>query len=50
MYNRKFFGTKLGKAALVSIASMTAFVALSSQIAATAPMPGLASYAQVEIA
>ena len=50
MYNRKFFGTQLGKAALVSIAAMTALVALSSQIAVTTPMPALASVQQVEIA
>ena len=30
MYDRKFFSTQLGKAALASIAMMTAFVALSS--------------------
>ncbi len=50
MYDRKFFGTRLGQAALVSIAAMVALVSLSSQIAVTTPMPALASYEQVEIA
>lgn len=50
MYNRKFFKTQLGQAALASIAAMTAFVMLSSQITATAPVSTLASYEQVMIA
>lgn len=50
MYNRKFFSTQLGKAALASIAMMTAFVALSSQITVTTPMPMVASIGHVEIA
>ena len=50
MYDRKFFSTQLGKAAILSIASMVALVVLSSQIAVTTPMPVLASYEQVEIA
>ena len=35
MYNRSFFQTKLGKAALASITAMVAFVALSTQMHAT---------------
>ncbi|MEL6530286.1 MAG: hypothetical protein AAFQ27_10005 [Pseudomonadota bacterium] len=31
MYDREFFSSKLGQAALASIAAMTAFVALSTQ-------------------
>ncbi len=31
MYNREFFSSKLGQAAIASIAAMTAFVALSTQ-------------------
>lgn len=31
MYNREFFSSKLGQAALASIAAMVAFVALSTQ-------------------
>ena len=50
MYDRKFFKTQLGQAALASIAAMAAFVALSSQIAVTTPMPVLASVSQVELA
>ena len=50
MYNRQFFSSTLGKSAFVSIAMMTAFVALSSQIAVTTPMPAVAAIQQVEIA
>ncbi|MBY6014273.1 hypothetical protein KUV75_05080 [Qipengyuania gaetbuli] len=50
MYSRQFFRSQLGQAALASIAAMTAFVVLSSQIAVTAPVATLASYEQVEIA
>ena len=32
MYNREFFRTRLGQAAMVSIVTMTAFVALSTQL------------------
>lgn len=32
MYDRRFFRTKLGQAALASIAAMAAFVALTSQM------------------
>lgn len=32
MYDRRFFQTKLGQAALASIAAMCAFVALGSQM------------------
>lgn len=50
MYDRNFFRTKLGKAAILSVATMAAFVALSSQIAVTAPQPELAFHEQVELA
>ena len=50
MYDRKFFHTQLGQAALASIAAMTAFVVLSSQISLTSPVAVVASYEQVEIA
>ncbi|MCA0904052.1 hypothetical protein [Qipengyuania aquimaris] len=50
MYDRKFFQTQLGQAALASIAAMTAFVVLSSQISLTSPVAVVASYEQVEIA
>ena len=52
MYDRQFFSTQLGKAALVSIASMVALVVLSSQIAVTTPMgrgPNAASWARVAV-
>ncbi len=35
MYNRAFFSSKLGQAAIASIAAMTAFVALSTQFNAS---------------
>ena len=50
MYYRKFFHTTLGKAALASVALMTAFVAISSQIAVTAPVSMTASLEQIELA
>ncbi|MBO6769133.1 MULTISPECIES: hypothetical protein [unclassified Erythrobacter] len=50
MYNRSFFRSQLGQAAIASIAAMGTFVLLSSQIAVTAPTPIMAAYEQVEIA
>ena len=50
MYNRRFFQTKLGQAALVSIAAMTAFVALSSQMHATPAMAAAPQQNVVELA
>ncbi|MBX7483768.1 hypothetical protein [Qipengyuania qiaonensis] len=50
MYNRNFFRSQLGQAAIASIAAMATFVVLSSQIAVTAPAPVLAAVEQVEIA
>jgi len=50
MYNRRFFQTKLGQAALVSIAAMTAFVALSSQMHATPAMAAAPQQHAVELA
>ena len=50
MFDRKFFSSTLGKAALASVAMMTAFVALSSQITVSTPMPMVASIQQMEIA
>ncbi len=46
MYNRRFFQTKLGQAALASIAAMAAFVALSTQMHAS---PAFASAPQHEV-
>ena len=50
VYNRSFFRSQLGQAAIASIAAMAAFVLLSSQIAVTTPTPVMAAYEQVEIA
>ena len=41
MYNRSFFRSQLGQAAIASIAAMATFVLLSSQIAVTATEPGI---------
>ena len=43
MYDRRFFRTRLGQAALASIMAMTAFVVLSSQITPAAAAPAMAS-------
>ena len=32
MYNRQFFGSKLGQAALASVVAMTAMIALTTQM------------------
>lgn len=50
MYDRRFFQTRLGQAALVSITAMVTFVALSSQIATTVPTTAIAVTEQVELA
>ena len=50
MYNREFFQTKLGQAALASIVAMTAFVMLSTQLQTTPAYAATPTYEQVEIA
>jgi hypothetical protein len=50
MYDRRFFQTKLGQAALASVAAMAAFVALSSQMHAAPAFAAEASVNQVELA
>ena len=50
MYDRSFFRTQLGQAALASIVAMSAFVMLSSHITVTVPAPALAVVEQVDIA
>lgn len=50
MYNRAFFRTRLGHAALASIAAMTAFVALSTQMQVSPAYAATPAYHQVEIA
>ena len=42
MYDRRFFATRLGQAAMASVAAMAMFVMLSTQIAVTAPMAQVA--------
>jgi hypothetical protein len=50
MYNRRFFTTRLGQAALASTGAMAAFVMLSTQIAVTAPMAQVAVAQTAELA
>lgn len=50
MYDRRFFATRLGQAALASIAAMAVFVMLSTQIAVTAPMAQVAVVQTAELA
>ena len=50
MYERSFFGSKLGQAAIASTLAMIAFVALSTQIDATQSIATTAMYDMVELA
>ena len=50
MYDRRFFATRLGQAALASVGAMAVFVMLSTQIAVTAPMAQVAVTQPVELA
>lgn len=50
MYDRRFFQTRLGHAALASIAAMVAFVALSSQMHAAPAFAADTTLQQVELA
>lgn len=51
MYDAKFFATKLGKAALASIAMMVTFVVLAPELSTIhAAPPALVEWQQVELA
>ena len=50
MYNRRFLQTKLGRAALASVAAMTTFVVLSTQIHATPALAQASERHFVELA
>lgn len=50
MYNRRFFQSKLGQAAMASIAAMAAFVALSTQMQATPAFAAASHYHVVQVA
>ena len=50
MYDSRFFQTKLGQAAIASIAAMAAFVALSSQLQANPAMAASVQCETVELA
>ena len=49
MYNREFFRSKLGQAAIASIAAMVAFVALSTQFNAANVPPASVAYDSVMV-
>ncbi|MCB2087961.1 MAG: hypothetical protein R3E18_05070 [Sphingomonadaceae bacterium] len=50
MYNRRFFQSRLGQAALASIAAMMAFVALSTQMQASPAFAAAMPVEAVELA
>lgn len=50
MYDRTFFATRLGQAALASVAAMALFVVMSTQIAVTAPTSQVAVSQTAELA
>ena len=50
MFNRSFFRSQLGQAAIASVAAMVTFVLLSSQIAVAPASPALATYEKVVLA
>ena len=50
MYDIQFFRTKVGQAALASIAAVVALVAMSTQIAVTTPVVAASGIAMVEVA
>lgn len=50
MYDRRFFQTKLGQAALASVAAMAAFVALTSQMHAAPAYAASTGVEAVELA
>lgn len=50
MYDRRFFSTPLGKAAMACSAAMALFVMLSTQIAVTTPVAHVAIVQSAELA
>lgn len=50
MYNRQFFSTRLGQAAMVSVITMAAFVAIGPQIQAQPAYATTIVVEQVELA
>ena len=50
MYDLRFFRTRLGQAAMVSVAAMVTFVAFTSQAPANPPAPPSGGFAQGELA
>ena len=50
MYNRRFFQTKLGQAAMASIAAMCAFVALTTQMQVEPAFAAVSPIEAVELA
>ena len=51
MYDREFFATKLGKAAMASIAMMVTFIVLAPELSTASVAPPLSiGWQQVELA
>ena len=50
MYDLRFFRTRLGQAAMVSVAAMVTFIAFQGQAPANPPAPPISGFAQVELA
>lgn len=50
MYDLRFFRTRLGQAAMVSVAAMGTFVVFTSQAPANPPAPPISGFVQVELA
>ena len=50
MYDLRFFRTRLGQAAMVSVAAMVTFVVFTSQAPANPPAPPISGFVQVELA
>ena len=50
MYDLRFFRTRLGQAAMVSVAAMVTFVLFSGQAPANPPAPPISGFASVELA
>lgn len=50
MYDRRFFATRIGQAAMASIAAMAMFVVISTQIAVSPPVAHVAMGQTAELA
>ena len=50
MFNQQFFASKLGKAAMASVAAMVCMIALTTQMHADPAFAGTHDYQSVELA